>query len=1058
MHRIKIPQSGFLFISFVTLSLLLATGCTDDIASSTGEETFLRFQCDSVETRAAGYAQSGDNAITSMGIYASHTSNNWTPSAPINFMTNQEVTRQDASSPWTYTPEVLWPGSGYTTFFAYAPYEAKHLVVSGNSDVPQMKFSVDNNVAQQIDLLVANPNKDLTRASAQGYVNMLLRHALTRISFAARVDVEGVAGTLPTIQITNINLTGIYNQGTTTMNGKDRQWTPEANAKGNYTLKSTADPDHPDYQPELDATTLEEEYLDITTREGYLFLLPQQVPDDASIVITYSRDGADSGSPITLDLAKALSTWQSGEAIRFLIAIKYQGTAKPVDAELKATYTAWSNVNTDVTIDSDPYLDVTDLNVSSYDAAATRVYFYTNQPASSVYIDPSGTIAASGYPAVIKTTFCNLAKGDALSMDGTTNFHFDETTHKGYFDIINYDTGTAGSGTNKGRQAIKIKLRAGKLMRDITVQPVVTTEASRKDETRYIGTFHRYNERGERIVTWYADPDTEWTATIEEKPAPNTSGTSDKDYKELCIDRQASPDYQSNSLYSYSPREAEGAIVDPNTTTVSGKGRVYFRVGWKSTLTNTTATRHARIKVTYKNGAADDYIYCRQGEEPEGLTLGNTGDPFSVYNLMSDGIQVDYPTQGGLLSQWGRPVAWPPIDGINTTNYPKDVDKTLSLDVNICPVTYAYPNQETIDALKGSLSNLSTNWGYYADGYFDRRAINTYRVNYNSTDIAAAGVMLYVPDMLRSVFMPTVGYREGGTTEAGILKGKGTESGYWSEVNGTNTDNAGGMIVRSTGTLAEVGEYDKRKSYFMRCIKILNPVTLYFDANGGENAPRPISVTKATDAKIHIPKSIVPDNYRMDGYEFKSWNTKIDGSGAEYAVDEYYPKGTDVLEKDVTLYAQWGIADINVDYAALGVSAANLITNGVDKYASYTITDTNYTTNNGNTISSESSEPVYPNLVFGEINDTKTWVEAYKICKDKGSEWRLPRVSELYWIHTKSKDLDSKLFGTSTMWSGSIANTSNAWIHWYDYGSDQGINNLFSMTSKFNFRCVHAKQ
>ena len=44
MHRIKIPQSGFLFISFVTLSLLLATGCTDDIASSPGEETVLRFR------------------------------------------------------------------------------------------------------------------------------------------------------------------------------------------------------------------------------------------------------------------------------------------------------------------------------------------------------------------------------------------------------------------------------------------------------------------------------------------------------------------------------------------------------------------------------------------------------------------------------------------------------------------------------------------------------------------------------------------------------------------------------------------------------------------------------------------------------------------------------------------------------------------------------------------------------------------------------------------------------------------------------------------------------
>ena len=125
MNKVKASRMKFGYLGLI-LAAMLHGGCSDNTFSAAEEDTPMRFRCDSVETRAAGYAQSGDNAITSMGIYASHTSNNWTPSAPINFMTNQEVTRQDASSPWTYTPEVLWPGSGYTTFFAYAPYGAKH--------------------------------------------------------------------------------------------------------------------------------------------------------------------------------------------------------------------------------------------------------------------------------------------------------------------------------------------------------------------------------------------------------------------------------------------------------------------------------------------------------------------------------------------------------------------------------------------------------------------------------------------------------------------------------------------------------------------------------------------------------------------------------------------------------------------------------------------------------------------------------------------------------------------------------------------------------------------
>ena len=214
MHRIKIPQAGFVFLTFIILTILSVAGCTDDIASTTKEETVLRFRCDSVETRSAGYVQSGANAILTMGVYASYTSTNWTNSSPHNFMINQQVKRDNANSFWEYSPETYWPSSGYISFFTYAPYNATGLEITnedGNainsttSGVPQLLFNVQQQPAEQIDLLIAPSRMNQTRMTAGGYVNVLLRHALTRICFAARVNTTS-AQKLPTFQITKINL------------------------------------------------------------------------------------------------------------------------------------------------------------------------------------------------------------------------------------------------------------------------------------------------------------------------------------------------------------------------------------------------------------------------------------------------------------------------------------------------------------------------------------------------------------------------------------------------------------------------------------------------------------------------------------------------------------------------------------------------------------------------------------------------------------------------------------------------------------------------------------
>lgn len=1037
MKRVNIKQTGFISL----FSMLLATfliGCSESESSLYEEGDRVHFSCNGVDTRSAGFTGTGPLSILSMGIYAAHTESDWTVNSPLNFMKNQQVVRTDADSPWNYTPEVFWPGNGSVSFFAYAPYNTEGMTITGNNGTPQIEFDVASTSARQVDLLVAAPLKNHTKTSSQGYANISLKHTLTRISFAARINTS--SNKLADIKISQITMKGIYHKGNCPMDGQQRNWTIEsssADATTTYTLNSTASGSAT--EAELSELSLIKEYQNITTASGYLFLMPQQLDESSSLEVQYSIDGTSMDVPLTIKLANALTGWQAGESIRYQIAIDYTGADEPVTITLEPIFIPWDNVDTDVTIDSDPYLDLTDISVSAYDAAATRVYFYTNQPAESVFIDTEGTVAATNQSIDIKTAFCNIAKGDVLS-DATSNFHFDETTHKGYFDLINYDTGTTGSGSNNGRQAVIIKLYAGKLVRYITVQPAITAEVARNDATPYIGTFHRSQETGERIVTWYATAETEWTASILSQG---------NDYSELCIDRMASPDYQTNSLYSYSPRNPEGAMVGTAETSVQGKGRVYFRVGWKSTTPQGT-NRHALVRVTYKDGSKFD-IYCRQGEESEGLTDNNTDNPFSVYNLMSDGILVDYPTQGGLLSQWGRPTAWPAIGSTEApSKYPTDVDKTLSLDVNICPETYAYPDNNTIAVLQTSLSSLSIIWGYYADGYFDRRNIASHRVEYNSTDVASAGVMLYLPQNLHSVFMPTTGYRN--TT--GQIIGIGTEAGYWSKINDTDDEKAIAMLVTNNNSKATVGGYSKTNSFYMRCIKILNPATLYFDANGGENAPRAISVNKGK-APVHIPTSTIPNDYRMENYEFDSWNTKKDGTGTTYSPGDFYPSDIENLSANVTLYAQWKKVEtlITVNYAEMGVASNYLLASGNDIYAAYTGTG-----NNGSSYSESeyTKEQAYPKLLFSALQDKANGIDAYNACRARGAGWRLPRASELYWILQKSNSLTTELL-TATLWSGTNGSQSGFALAYfiYPWGGGGMIYGL-DVSSTYPYRCVHA--
>lgn len=71
--------------------------------------------------------------------------------------------------------------------------------------------------------------------------------------------------------------------------------------------------------------------------------------------------------------------------------------------------------------------------------------------------------------------------------------------------------------------------------------------------------------------------------------------------------------------------------------------------------------------------------------------------------------------------------------------------------------------------------------------------------------------------------------------------------------------------------------------------------TVTFDANGGEGT------MEAQSFEYGVDQQLIPNTFKRDGYKFLGWNTKADGTGADYA-DE---GSIGFLTEDITLYAKW---------------------------------------------------------------------------------------------------------------------------------------------------------
>lgn len=171
---------------------------------------------ENMDTKAAGMILSEtfkSNGQT-MGVFAYNTGHYRyeETSTNANFMYNEKVTYDEASDAWTYSPIKYWPnGEGtvtgntgerpeYLSFFAYAPYSNPDVGVTKENRCitsfhlqeepgnPWLIYELAEDPANQVDLLYATGQRNLTKPDVADKVSFVFHHALACVGEQVEVS------------------------------------------------------------------------------------------------------------------------------------------------------------------------------------------------------------------------------------------------------------------------------------------------------------------------------------------------------------------------------------------------------------------------------------------------------------------------------------------------------------------------------------------------------------------------------------------------------------------------------------------------------------------------------------------------------------------------------------------------------------------------------------------------------------------------------------------------------------------------------------------------------
>jgi hypothetical protein len=240
----------------------------------------------------------------------------WSSSLTSSFMYNTQVTRSGSSSSYTYNyfPVKYWPDntSDKVQFFAYYPYQGNGVTLSSatTTGYPTITYTPGTTVSSQVDLMYASSSAVNNKMTSTA-VNLGFSHALTRISFSAKLD---PSFTTQKVFIQSIQITGIKSSGTLSFDPSKSSspWTI-----GTATSSYTASVSDGSLLPTANQALSTSAYNLMTNYTGYLLLLPQSVTTSNTVVVNYTVDGTAKTATYTLSAA----TWSMGQGINYQLII-----------------------------------------------------------------------------------------------------------------------------------------------------------------------------------------------------------------------------------------------------------------------------------------------------------------------------------------------------------------------------------------------------------------------------------------------------------------------------------------------------------------------------------------------------------------------------------------------------------------------------------------------------------------------------------------------------------------------------------------------------------------
>lgn len=765
---------------------LVAVSCTEttDLDGYDYKTGGIRFVTSSEDTKTRGLPVLSSDEILDMGVFAYYTgdgtANNWGSqgaTAYPDFMNNIQIT--NSGGVWSYDTPVYWPqaADANVSFFAYSPYviATNGITLNVSTGIPSIDYTVPTNCSDQPDLMVSALLQDRNRTNnGSSPVNFQMRHVLTCIGFKASGNGE---------KVKKITVKGVKKSGRLSVSAAG---TPSWDLSGAVNENFDAIVDDGIY---LGATAEL-----VNTGGGYLMMVPQTLETGATLTVEL-----DSGRSFDFNL-EGLS-WGAGQFINYTLSITPEAALlltpekivlPPMGgfSEFNVIVENGSSLDWTIAIDNADFLICDNIEGLKAWAAGTI----------------SGVLNVNG--STPSTTFTGTGTKTLYVWKSTSN------------PSVNTEiTGIISNINDPGGASIKV------IQLPDYAMSIVRNNYMEGEYVGAFWKASQKGERIIRIpVGNIAIRSGDWDASVFWLGPGWKAGDivfSNDESADTGITYNSTTESPANMLTNDVGYTVQGYVSSASGTAVNSAGYyIHFRIGLTSTYTPTmnNPARYALVLIRYGTPQKYHIIYIRQGEEadylmyPDDNSRGSAAVRFCVYNTTasdltdadelveislpgrSNAVFTDYPTQAGAFFQWADippygPLAYHPVKPITPTiwyNVPtENFWNAIEENAESCPEGYRRPNDGTTSTaapnnaaifinnseIRQSLyvtptigdneSSVNLRWGFYADGYFDRRAHNNpsvpspglggkgmianTAVSWESKDVAYIGSLIFNP-------------------------------------------------------------------------------------------------------------------------------------------------------------------------------------------------------------------------------------------------------------------------------------------------------------------------